>query len=330
MNKRKPTFGVRAVNRTETRLVTGVLLFVVALYVWSNPTMAAGQGATGDDTAAAKSDPAGESDLATQKASDALKESAEGDSPARSADGAAEEPSINLLQLAITAGWLMIPILLLSVVVLMFGVERWLGLRRAKIMPDALVEELGRLAASRGQFDPRAAYHVCQRYPSTAATIVRAMLLKVGRPHAEVERAVADVSQREADRLYSNVRTLNLAAAISPLLGLLGTVWGMIKSFYSTANMPLGTDKAEVLASGIYTALMTTFAGLAVAIPAVVLAHHFEGRIQRLLREIEELVSGLLPQVERYEGKLRVSRTQLGGEGAAKPAASEEEPTAAK
>ena len=62
------------------------------------------------------------------------------------------------------------------------------------------------------------------------------MLAKIGRPHADVEQAVAAESEREAAKLYANVRTLNLAAAISPLLGLLGTVWGMIKAFMATAS----------------------------------------------------------------------------------------------
>jgi biopolymer transport protein ExbB len=135
------------------------------------------------------------------------------------------------------------------------------------------------------------------------------MLLKLGRPHAEVEHAVAEATERAAARLYANVRTLNLAAAISPLLGLLGTVWGMIKAFMATASMPLGANKAEHLAEGIYTALVTTFAGLAVAIPAAVLAHLFEGQIQARLRDVDQLLLSLLPQVERFEGKLRATQT---------------------
>src|SRR5690606_82139 len=122
------------------------------------------------------------------------------------------------------------------------------------------------------------------------------------------ERAVADASQREADSMYWHIRTLNLAANVSPLLGLLGTVWGIIQSFFVTSQMPDASNKAEALAEGIYIALITTFAGLMVAIPAAVLAHHFEGRIMRILRDIDALAMSLLPQVERYEGKLRLDR----------------------
>jgi biopolymer transport protein ExbB len=179
-------------------------------------------------------------------------------------------------------------------------------------MPRALIDGLGRMASAQGGFDPRKAYRLCQQHPSAAATIIRAMLLETGRPQAEVKQTVADACNREATRLYGNVRTLNLAAAVTPLLGLLGTVWGMIEAFFVTANAPVaGFNRAEQLADGIYVALVTTAAGLMVAIPAAMLAHGFEGHIQRLLLEVQDLLFTLLPQVERYEGKLRVSRAQL-------------------
>jgi biopolymer transport protein ExbB len=143
--------------------------------------------------------------------------------------------------------------------------------------------------------------------------VIKAMLLKVGRPHTEVEHAVSEANEREAARLYVNVRWLSLAAGVTPLMGLLGTVWGMIKAFFVTAKLPTGANKAEQLADGIYIALVTTFAGLAVAIPAAVLAHLFETWIQRLFRELDETLLGLMPQLERFEGRLRVSREQMDG-----------------
>jgi biopolymer transport protein ExbB len=138
-------------------------------------------------------------------------------------------------------------------------------------------------------------------------------LLKVGRPHSELEHSVKEANEREAGRLYNNVRPLSLAAAISPLLGLLGTVLGMIMAFFETASGNISGSKASALAEGIYTALVTTFLGLVVAIPAAILAHWFEGRIQRLFLEIDELLLGMLPQLERYEGKLRVQRKPTQG-----------------
>lgn len=214
-------------------------------------------------------------------------------------------PKVSLVELLFRGGALMIPIGFMSLLVVACALERALGLRRSKVLPPGLLRQLAALGARPEGFDPRLAYRLCQLYPSAASNVIRATLLKVGRPQVEVEQALRDAEEREASRLYSNVRWLSLAAGVTPLLGLLGTVWGMIKAFFVTANLPLGVNRATLLADGIYVALVTTFAGLSVAIPAAVLAHLFEGRIQKLFREIDELMLGILPQLERFEGRLR-------------------------
>ena len=220
-------------------------------------------------------------------------------------------PQINVLDLAFRGGVLMIPITLMSILTVIFGLERALGLRRRKVVPAGLIRGLGQLVEDKRGFDPRGAYRLAQRYPSSAGNVLKAMLVKVGRPLPEIEQAMKEATEREADRLYSNVRFLTLSAAVTPLLGLLGTVQGMIQAFFVTSHLPTGADRAEMLAQGIYTALVTTFAGLCVAIPASVLAHYFEGRIQKLLRELDESLLGLLPQFERFEGRLRMGREQI-------------------
>jgi biopolymer transport protein ExbB len=227
---------------------------------------------------------------------------------------AAPEKSIDLWRLAQDGGPLMYPIYAASVVVMGFAFERAFALRRRKLMPPELVAELGELSRRPGGLDPRAVYRACLRYPSSASTILRAVLLKVGRPYAELEQTLKELNEREAARLYKNVRPIELQISIAPLLGLLGTVQGMILAFFVTANADLHVNKAEQLAQGIYVALVTTFAGLCVAIPAAVFAHHFEGKIQTLFRDLDELILGLLPNFERFEGKLRVNRQTLAGE----------------
>jgi biopolymer transport protein ExbB len=235
-------------------------------------------------------------------------------SPTASADPDVQAPAkLNLLKLLVDGGIIMIPIGLMSVLVVMQTIERFLGLRRAKVMPGALIRGLSELAAVPGTMDPRQAFRLCQRYKSPTASVIQAMLLKIGRPQSEVEHAVAEASQREAARMYSNVRWLNLATAVTPLLGLLGTVWGMIQSFFLTTQLQSGQNKAEFLAKGIYVALVTTLGGLSVAIPSSMLAHYFEGRIQRIFHQIDELVFNLLPQIERFEGRMRVSHQTLSG-----------------
>jgi len=286
------------------------------------PAPVAGVGGDAGTTAPA---PPSETGGATAVQPDVASRMAEAEARAK-ADLAAEEetdssqddaappvdvPQLNVLDLLAKGGPLVWPILAVSLIVVMFGAERFLALRRGNVFPVRLDEGLRQLSSQRGGFDPRRAYQLCQQFPSAAATVVQAMLLKVGRPHSELEHAVSEASDREAARLYANVRWINLAAAISPLLGLLGTVWGMIQAFIATAVLPTGANKSQELAKGIYQALVTTFVGLAVAIPAAVMAHWFEGRIQKLFRQLDEKLHGLLPQLERFEGRVRVSHDQL-------------------
>jgi biopolymer transport protein ExbB len=236
--------------------------------------------------------------------------------PAAAPPAAPRDKSINLIALFIAGGIFMIPITGMSILGVTMAIERSLALRTQRVLPAGLVTGLGQLAAGTGSFDPRKAYRLCQQFPSAAASVVRVMLLKVGRPLPEVESAVAQASQREADRLYSNVRWLNVAASLSTMLGLIGTIQGMIMAFHRLTVMEASQDRTAVLADGIYTALVTTFAGLAVAIPALLASHFFENRILSIFRQIDELVFNLLPQLERYEGRVRFGRHAENGDSA--------------
>jgi biopolymer transport protein ExbB len=233
---------------------------------------------------------------------------------------AQDENSLSLWRLYSQGGFFMIPITLLSILTVVMAIERSFALRRERVLPGQMVTTLGQLSTSPGGFDPRKAFRICQQYPSAASRVVRTMLLKVGRPISEIEHAVSEASNREASRLYANVRWLNLAATIAPLLGLLGTVQGMILAFHKMTTLAPGQDKATELASGIYVALVTTFAGLCVAIPAAIFSHWFEGKIQTLFHETDELVFSLLPQVERYENRVRFSHQQADNDTVEPPA----------
>jgi biopolymer transport protein ExbB len=213
--------------------------------------------------------------------------------------------------LLLQGGVIMIPIGVASIIATAIILEQLLSLRTQRIMPRRLIDELSELADRGRLLDPRKAYQICQDYPSAASRIIRAALLKVGRPQAEIEQTVNDTCQREADRLHAHVRWLYMITTIAPLLGLLGTVWGMIRSFYDMTLLTGGQNRAVFLAAGIYTALVTTLAGLTVAIPTAVAAHFFEGRIISLLHRITDFVANLLPQWEPFEGKVRVTPEAL-------------------
>jgi biopolymer transport protein ExbB len=230
-----------------------------------------------------------------------------------------------LWQLFLAGGILMWPIVAMSLVVVTFGIERVFALRQRKFVPPELARGLAGL--EEGRFDPRLAYRLCSDHPSVAGRVVQALLEKTGRPLPEMERAVEVEKEREASRLYANVRPITLAVTVTPLLGLLGTVQGMILAFYTTANLEAGANRAAELAQGIYVALITTFAGLCVAIPAALIAHFLEGRILKGFRAVDEVIDGVLPHLERFEGKGRVTPAQLAtppapaGTGAVRPAA---------
>jgi biopolymer transport protein ExbB len=218
-----------------------------------------------------------------------------------------------LWELFLAGGFLMWPIVAMSLLVLTFGIERFVALRRSRFVPRAFAAGLLRLAAD-GPFDPRKVYRLCQQHPSVVSDVVRAMLERLGRPLPEIEHAVDVTKERDASAMYANIRPISLAVTVTPLLGLLGTVQGMILAFYTTANLEAGANRAAELAQGIYVALITTFAGLCVAIPAAVIAHFLEGRILTGFRRVDGVVAGMMPQLERYENKGRMTPAQLGAD----------------
>jgi biopolymer transport protein ExbB len=215
-----------------------------------------------------------------------------------------------LWELFLAGGFLMWPIVAMSLVVLTFGIERLIALRRSRFVPRGFATGLLRLA-SEGPFDPRKVYRLCKEHPSAAADVVRTMLERLGRPLPEIEHAVEVTKERDASAMYANIRPISLAVTVTPLLGLLGTVQGMILAFYTTANLEAGANRAAELAQGIYVALITTFAGLCVAIPAAVIAHFLEGRILAGFRRVDGVVAGMLPKFEKYENRGRVTPAQL-------------------
>lgn len=208
----------------------------------------------------------------------------------------ARQMGIDFFDLLVQGGVFMIPIGLMSLLVATFVFDRWIGLRRGKLMPRRIVNLL-RGASKLGTLDPAETLKLCPG-ESALERVVRATLNRAGRPKSEIQGALSDTLQREVDRAYANVRWLNLGAGIAPLLGLLGTVWGLIRAFHDTTKLTAGQNRADFLAVGIYEALVTTLAGLMVAIPAAIASHYFEGRITRIFGDIDELTSQMVDNLE--------------------------------
>ncbi|MCU0707286.1 MAG: MotA/TolQ/ExbB proton channel family protein [Pirellula sp.] len=218
---------------------------------------------------------------------------------------AKKQADIDFLTLLVKGGVFMIPIGVVSLMVVTFVIDRWIGLRTGKLFPADFRKSLNTMIRSGDVADPRDMYRLCQQSSSAAANVAATAIARTGRPQPEIASAAADALQRQVDRAYSNVRWLNLAAGIAPLLGLLGTVWGLIRAFHDTTQLTAGQNRADFLAVGIYEALVTTLAGLIVAIPAAIASHYFEGRITRVFGQIEEMMNELTRSLERFEGKAR-------------------------
>lgn len=219
-----------------------------------------------------------------------------------------ETPSgIDLITLIGRGGAFMWPIGIMSVLVVTLAVERLVSFRRRRMLPRQLVQRLAHLMRDgEDSFDPEAAFQACNENRSAAANVIAAMLMRTGRPLSEIEQAGNDTAQREADVHAGPIRWLHLAAAATPLMGLLGTVWGMINAFHDSSILMVDRSRSEQLSEGIYIALVTTLAGLAVAIPAAIIAQYLENRLAKTFHRIEELAFTIAPALEPFAGRMRL------------------------
>jgi biopolymer transport protein ExbB len=196
-------------------------------------------------------------------------------------------PAGNLLNIVRAGGVLMIPIIACSFVMVAFVFERFISLRRGRVLPGPFVKRFLHQIRE-GELSPGEALAVCLENRSAVAEVFAAAVRKWGRPAVEVEQAILDAGERAANGLRKHIRVLNGVATVSPLLGLLGTVCGMITAFNTIAQAQ-AMGKPELLASGIAEALITTAAGLMVAIPALILYLIFLSRVDQLIIEIDAL-----------------------------------------
>ena len=189
-------------------------------------------------------------------------------------------------------GPVMWPLLLLSVLGVAVAVWRWMALRAATRHVVPFLRELReQLVAG----DLEAAIGVCERHPSPVASIVKAGLLRTARSKDDIERTLQEASSRELAALERGLPILATIAMIAPLLGFLGTVTGMINSFDALARV--GLNNPAAVASGISQALITTAAGLIIAIPVQMAYNYFVSRVNDLVRDMEAAANIVLDAV---------------------------------
>ncbi len=191
----------------------------------------------------------------------------------------------SLWQMLWAGGPLLWPIVICSFVLMLVVFERTVSLRRSRVLPRLFTERL-LLQIGEGALDRKDALERCVENGSHIADVFAAAIRKWGKPAVEVEQAVLDEGERAANELRRFLRVINGVATVCPLMGLLGTVWGMMEAFEAIAGSA-AMGRPELLAGGIGGALLSTAAGLSVAIPALILYLWFVGRVDALVMEID-------------------------------------------
>jgi biopolymer transport protein ExbB len=203
-------------------------------------------------------------------------------------DGAVTKQPETFLEFAVAGGYLMIPLTLCSVLWLSFLAERLLFLRKKRVMPQKLCVGF-RAISKEVPLDRGKATELLGVHPSSLAVVMKVALDHLDQGREEIERSVNSAAQREIYLLRKNVRIFAVIASVAPLMGLLGTVLGLVQAFREVAISGLGSSGAA-LAPGIYQALITTVAGLVVAIPCLLTYYWLMARIDHYVHEMDNLV----------------------------------------
>nr|VFK19201.1 MAG: biopolymer transport protein ExbB [Candidatus Kentron sp. LPFa]VFK59980.1 MAG: biopolymer transport protein ExbB [Candidatus Kentron sp. UNK]VFK70185.1 MAG: biopolymer transport protein ExbB [Candidatus Kentron sp. UNK] len=209
-----------------------------------------------------------------------------------------------MFELVKAGGFVMLPILLCSIVAMAIIVERFWSLRRRRIVPNNLVVEVWQLAKE-GRISEEHIHMLRQGSP--LGRILAAGLIERHSSREIMKEGIEEAGRHVVHSLEQYLNTLGTIAAIAPLLGLLGTVIGMIKVFAVITVQGIGDP--GVLASGISEALITTAAGLTVAIPSLIFYRHFRGRIDGLVVSMEQEALKMIEVLEGMRKRDRYSGT---------------------
>ncbi|MDW7708947.1 MAG: MotA/TolQ/ExbB proton channel family protein [Deferrisomatales bacterium] len=206
-----------------------------------------------------------------------------------------------MYEYVLKGGVLMIPIVGCSIIAVAVFLERAWTLRGSRNLPKELARRAEELIR-RGLLEEAMA--VCRRSPSPMGAVIQAALRHAGQGRDAVKEAVEEVGRREAAHLERYVGILGTVANVAPLLGLLGTVSGMIKAF--TVISVQGVGNPASLAGGISEALITTAAGLTVAIPTFVAYRYFLGKLDRIILGLEQYALHFVDLVKNADLRSRV------------------------
>ena len=196
-------------------------------------------------------------------------------------------------------GITMIPLLLSSILALAVVIERAVSLRRNKILVPEIISVVESLDRAE---DVQLAMAICERHSGAFANVILTGLQNQDLPPAEMREVLTDQGRQEVRSLEHGLPILETISGVAPLLGLLGTVLGMIKVF--TVISRVGTGQASQLAGGISEALITTVTGLVIGIPALIMYNYFSHRAENYIMDIEKYTIKLMYKIRMLQHKV--------------------------
>ncbi|MFA6129233.1 MAG: MotA/TolQ/ExbB proton channel family protein [Bacteroidales bacterium] len=192
-------------------------------------------------------------------------------------------PSLSVWDLTLKGGWVMIPIFILSIVAVYIFVERYFAIRKASIEDQSFMNRVREFIHD-GKIE--AAIRLSQSTNTPVSRMIEVGISRIGRPMTDVNVAIENVGRLEIYKLERGLATLGAAAGAAPMLGFLGTVLGMIRAFYDM-SLAGSTIDIGILSNGIYTAMVTTAAGLLVGIPAYFFYNILVSKIETIVFILE-------------------------------------------
>ena len=200
------------------------------------------------------------------------------------AEAPAEVASLNLFDMALKGGWIMIPLLLLCIMSVYIFVERLLVIRKAAAYKDPSFMNKIKDYINEGKID--AAITLCKNIDTHYSRMIEKGITRLGRPMNDVQVAIENVGNLEVGKLEKGLSLLATTAGGGPMIGFLGTVSGMIQAFFNMANAGNNVDVSS-LADGIYTAMVTTVAGLIVGIIAFFAYNYLTSLVGKVVNDME-------------------------------------------
>ncbi len=194
-----------------------------------------------------------------------------------------EELSFSLISMALKGGWIMLPLLALSILALYIFGERWWAIRKASYVDENFMRNIHDYIHE-GKI--KAAINLCKSSETPISRLIEKGIERIGRPLTDIQTAVENMGNVEVSRLEKGLPMLATIAGGAPMLGFLGTVIGMIQAFYNMSQAGSNVD-ITLLSGGIYTAMVTTVAGLTVGILAYFGYNYLTAKIDDLVYKME-------------------------------------------